>query len=225
MPDADPTRRALGYLRCSTDEQVDSGLGLLAQQAAILADCDRRGWEVTFTTDEGFTAANLKRPAMQAALDQLAAGDFDVLVCAKLDRLSRSVLDFAGLMETAQKQGWQIVCLDCAVDTTTPAGEAMAGVMAIFAQLERRLISERTKQALAAKKAQGVRLGAPAEIPQDVEQRIWQARQAGDSYQSIADRLNAERVPTARGGVKWHTSTVHRVAARAGYCTDSAGRW
>ena len=71
------------------------------------------------------------------------------------------MLDFTALMATAQKQGWALVALDCAVDTTTPAGEAMANVLATFAQFERRLISQRTKDALAAKKAQGVRLGSP----------------------------------------------------------------
>jgi DNA invertase Pin-like site-specific DNA recombinase len=65
-------------------------------------------------------------------------------VVAKLDRLSRSMLDFTAVMAQAQKQGWALVALDCAVDTTTPAGEAMANVLATFAQFERRLIGQRT---------------------------------------------------------------------------------
>ena len=71
------------------------------------------------------------------------------------------MLDFTALMATAQKQGWALVALDCAVDTTTPAGEAMANVLAMFAQFERRLISQRTREALAVKRSQGVRLGRP----------------------------------------------------------------
>jgi DNA invertase Pin-like site-specific DNA recombinase len=81
----------------------------------------------------------------------LREGDAKALVASKLDRLSRSMIDFTGLMATAQKQGWALVALDCAVDTTTPAGEAMANVLATFAQFERRLISQRTKDALAVK--------------------------------------------------------------------------
>jgi DNA invertase Pin-like site-specific DNA recombinase len=80
-------------------------------------------------------------------------------VVAKLGRLSRSTLDFAALMATAQKQSWALVALDCAVDTSTPAGEAMAHLLATFGQFDRRLIGQRTKEALAAKKASGVRLG------------------------------------------------------------------
>ena len=87
----------------------------------------------------------------------------NTLVVAKLDRLSRSMLDFAKVMETSQKQGWALVALDVQVDTTTSSGEAMANMLAVFSQFERRLISERTKQALAQKRAAGVRLGA---IPQ-----------------------------------------------------------
>jgi DNA invertase Pin-like site-specific DNA recombinase len=72
------------------------------------------------------------------------------------------MLDFAGLMATAQKERWALVALDRAVDTSTPAGEAMAHVLAIFAQFERRLIGQRTKEALAAKKASGVCQVGPA---------------------------------------------------------------
>ena len=115
--------------------------------------------------DAGYSAKDLKRPGVRIALEILQAGGADALVVAKLDRLSRSMLDFAGIMAAAQKQGWGLIALDCAVDTTTPAGEAMANVLATFAQFERRLISQRTKDALAAKRAQGVRLGRPRQLP------------------------------------------------------------
>ena len=72
---------------------------------------------------------------------------------AKLDRLSRSLLDFAALMEQARSSGWNLVALDLGVDTSTPAGEMMASVLATFAQFERRLIGQRTKDALAVKRA------------------------------------------------------------------------
>ncbi|MCA1677351.1 MAG: recombinase family protein, partial [Actinobacteria bacterium] len=81
------------------------------------------------------------------------------LVVAKLDRLSRSVQDAAGLLDRAQRHGWALVAADLGVDASTPAGEAMANVMATFGQLERRMIGQRTREALAARKAAGVRLG------------------------------------------------------------------
>jgi DNA invertase Pin-like site-specific DNA recombinase len=156
---------------------------------------------------------DLKRPGIRMALEMLASGGASALVVAKLDRLSRSMLDFARIMTTAQKQSWALVALDVQVDTTTPSGEAMAHMLATFSQFERRLISERTKQALAQKRASGVRLGAAPEIDPSIARRIRKERSAGRSLREIAERLNAEAIPTARGG-RWHASTLQRVLAR-----------
>src|SRR5438067_13177162 len=165
--------QVLGYVRVSTDEQSDSGAGLKAQRQAIAAECERRGWQlVEVIEDAGFSAKDLKRPGIKAALEVLESGDAKALVAAKLDRLSRSMIDFTALMATAQRQGWALVALDCAVDTTTPAGEAMANVLATFAQFERRLISQRTREALAVKRAQGVRLGRSRTMDEKTIRRI-----------------------------------------------------
>jgi DNA invertase Pin-like site-specific DNA recombinase len=145
------------------------------------------------------------------ALEALRHGKADALVVAKLDRLSRSMLDFASIMATAQQQHWGLIALDCAVDTTTPAGEAMANVLATFAQFERRLISQRTKDALAMKRAQGVRLGRPRQLPQDVVDRIQRERGRGETLSAIAKGLNGDQVATAQGGKAWYASTVRAV--------------
>jgi DNA invertase Pin-like site-specific DNA recombinase len=129
-------------------------------------------------------------------------------VVAKLDRLSRSMLDFTALMATATKQGWALVALDCAVDTTTPAGEAMANVLATFAQFERRLIGQRTREALAVRRKEGVRLGRPRALPEKVRKRIQRERAKQKSFRAIADALNDDKVPTAHGGARWYASTV-----------------
>src|SRR5437660_9397542 len=110
------------------------------------------------------------------------------------------MIDFTTLMATAQKQGWALVALDCAVDTTTPAGEAMANVLATFAQFERRLISQRTRDALAIKRSEGVPLGRPVSLPAIVARRIRREREKGRSFAAIAEGLNRDRVPTAQGG-------------------------
>jgi DNA invertase Pin-like site-specific DNA recombinase len=136
------------------------------------------------------------------------------LVVAKLDRLSRSMLDFAAMMATAQKQHWELVGLDCAVDTSTSAGEAMANMLATFAQFERRLIGQRTREALAVKKAQGVRLGRPPTVPKSVVRRIQRQRARGDSLRAIADSLNRDEVPTAQGGAQWYAATVRGILNR-----------
>lgn len=204
--------RVLAYVRVSTDEQADSGAGLAAQRSAILAEATRRGWtEVHFIEDAGFSGKSLKRPGIIAALDALKRHKADTLVVAKLDRLSRSMLDFAGLMDRSTKEGWSLVALDLGVDTTTPTGEMMANVMATFAQFERRLIGQRTRDALAEKRAAGVRLGRPTTLPDDVVTRIKAARQDGATLQGIADALNADATPTAQGGARWYPSTVRSV--------------
>src|SRR2546430_13386833 len=179
--------RVLGYVRVSTDEQSTSGAGLEAQRQAIVAECERRGWQlVDMIEDAGFSAKDLKRPGVQEALRVLQSGEASALVVAKLDRLSRSMIDFTKVMAAAQKQSWALVALDCAVDTTTPAGEAMANMLATFAQFERRLIGQRTREALAAKRASGVRLGRPVSLPPVVRERIVAERKAGRSLAAIA---------------------------------------
>jgi DNA invertase Pin-like site-specific DNA recombinase len=208
--------RVVGYIRVSTEEQQASGAGLAAQRQAIVVECERRGWHLLdVIEDAGYSAKDLKRPGVRIALELLREGGADALVVAKLDRLSRSMLDFASIMASAQKQGWALVALDCAVDTTTPAGEAMANVLATFAQFERRLISQRTKDALAIKKAQGVRLGRPRRLPHEVVQRVLFERGEGMTLSAIANALTDDEVPTAQGGKRWYASTVRAVLQSA----------
>lgn len=206
----------IGYIRVSTDEQVDSGAGLAVQRAAIEAEAARRDWQlVAILEDAGASGKSLNgRPGLAAALAAIEAGEAEGLVVAKLDRLSRSLLDFAGLMERSQRQGWALVALDLGVDNSTPSGELMANLLAIFAQFERRLIGQRTRDALAVKRAQGVRLGRPVTMPDAVRARIRAEHEAGRSLTGIAASLNEDAVPTAQGGRRWHASTV-RAAVRA----------
>ena len=89
----------------------------------------------------------------------------------------------------------------------------MANVLATFAQFERRLIGQRTKEALAAKRAQGVRLGRPTTMPAAVRERIRRQRAAGMTLTAIAEALNASKTPTAQGGRQWYPSTVRAALA------------
>ena len=131
---------------------------------------------------------------------------------AKLDRLSRSLLDFAALMEQARKRGWNLIALDLGVDTSTPAGEMMASVLATFAQFERRLIGQRTKDALAVKRAQGVVLGRPREIPGSTVERIRELHDAGLG----AGRHRAE---AERGGHRDSRATASGTTAVSEGCS------
>jgi len=202
----------IGYLRVSTEEQAVSGLGLADQRGVIAAEAERRGWSsIEYLADEGYSAKNLSRPAIAAALEMLGRGDASILVVSKLDRLSRSLLDFATLMDRAKREGWQLVVLDLAIDTTAPSGALMANVMACFAEYERQLIGARTSAALQQLKAQGKRLGRPRTLPAEVTERVVRERSTGMTLAAIAKGLNDDCVQTARGGACWYPSTVQAV--------------
>lgn len=207
--------RVIGYVRVSTVEQADSGLGLEAQRSAIEAEVARRGWHISrIYEDAGRSGSSMRgRVGLANGLAEVEGGTASALVVAKLDRLSRSMIDFAGLMERSRKKGWSLVALDLGVDTTTPAGEVMATVMAAFAQYERRLIGQRTRDALAVKRAEGATLGRPRVMPDEIRQKICELYASGLSLTTIAALLNEEGVNTARGGQAWYPSTVRRVVA------------
>jgi DNA invertase Pin-like site-specific DNA recombinase len=209
--------RLVGYVRVSTAEQADSGAGLVAQRDAITAAVRQRSWKlVRVIEDAGLSAKSLERPGLTEALTMIEGGDADGLLVSKLDRLSRSLLDFSTLMERSRRKGWAIVALDLGVDTTTPAGEMMANVLATFSQFERRLIGQRTKDALAVKKAEGVQLGRPRTLDDKTVARIVKMRDRGLSLAAIAKKLTDEGAPTAQGGARWYPSTVNHVL---GYAT------
>jgi DNA invertase Pin-like site-specific DNA recombinase len=160
----------------------------------------------------------------------------------RVDRLSRSLADFAGLVDRARREGWLVIAVDSPFDMSTAPGRAMAGVMATFSELERELISERTRAALKVKADQlateGKRLGRPLAISAEAEHRIRELRVAGLSYKAIAAALTAEGLPTpqtiadstakekaqregkplpaGRGGDAWHWRTVYTTVKRIG---------
>jgi DNA invertase Pin-like site-specific DNA recombinase len=205
----------VGYVRVSTAEQADSGAGLEAQRRALADEADRRGWTLVGLYEDAVSGKSLAgRPGLQAALAAVESGQADALAVSKLDRLSRSLLDFAFLMERARKRGWALIALDLGVDTSTPGGEMMASVLATFAQYEHRLIGQRTKDALAVKREQGVRLGRPRTMRPEAVALIHELRAQGHSYRAIASLLNERRLPTAQGGRMWHAQTVRMIVLR-----------
>jgi len=202
--------KAVGHIRVSTGEQAESGLGLAAQTAIIRAEAARRGLNlIAITADEGISGAAplAKRPGLTEALDLLQAGKASVLIVAKLDRATRSLAGLVELLASAGKGGWQFIAIDMNIDTTTPMGRAMVLIAGVFAELERALASARTTDALAAKKAQGFRLGGPITLPQATRLRVGELRAAGLTLWEVAAHLDAEGLATARGG-RWHASTV-----------------
>ncbi len=204
--------KVVGYIRVSTLEQADSGAGLEAQRRIIADKISSEGWDlVGIYTDSASGKSMNGRTGLKAAIKAVETGEAEALVVAKLDRLCRSLIDFAGLMERSRRKGWVLLALDLGVDTTTPSGELMANVLASFALFERRLIGQRTKEGLAVKRSQGVRLGRPRKIDRKVRRRIHRLRASGKTYVDIAQRLNRGGIPTAHGGKRWHPSTIRAV--------------
>ena len=187
-------RRAIIYVRVSTAEQATSGLGTAAQIERCRAYTAWRGIEACEVSENGIrgTLAPEDRPALGSVLAELAGtGGADMLIVAKLDRLGRDVL---ALAERAEREGWSLVVHDLDIDTSTAGGKL---VLTMFA-------------ALAAKKAQGARLGRPVEVAPATAARIQAARAAGHTLQGIADELNAAGITTPRGAV-WKRAGIARV--------------
>lgn len=206
----------IGYLRVSTDEQANSGLGLEAQRDTIQHYADSHGWDVVWYEDAGVSAKSLDRPQLQAALQRLHPKKRDVqgIVVAKLDRLSRSVHDFSGLLALANARKWSVVAIDLGVDTSTPTGKLVANVMMSVAEWEREIIGARTSAAMQAAKRQGKQIGrAATPLPATTADRLLELKRSGLSIAKIADALNAEGTPTALGN-RWHASTVTTALTR-----------
>ncbi|MEK6250436.1 MAG: recombinase family protein [Actinomycetota bacterium] len=207
--------RALGYTRVSTGDQADNGVSLSAQREAIRAECRRRpGWELLdVIEDAGRSARNMKRPGICRARAMLKAGEVDALIVAKLDRLSRSMLDFATILDASHREGWKIVALDLGFDTSTDHGEMVANSLMNFAQFERRMMGSRMRAHHVEKRRQDptYKPGPGGPTDKRTRARIRRARTGGDSYAAIAERLNAAAVATPSGSGRWHPATIRRV--------------
>jgi DNA invertase Pin-like site-specific DNA recombinase len=195
--------RAVAYLRVSTNEQSESGLGLDAQRAAVLAECERTGTTLDAVfTDEGVSGgAELEDcPALVSALDAL--DDDAVLVVAKRDRLGRDVYRLALIERMAERAGARIVSADGTGNGDDPAALLMRRMVDAFAEYERALIRSRTSAALRAKVARGERLGrprygwrvedgelVPVEAEQAVVRQVADLRAQGLSQRAIAAAL------------------------------------
>lgn len=203
--------KAIGYVRVSTDEQGDSGLGLAAQVETIEREAARRGWTLCEVFQDVASGKSLRgRVNFGLAMRLLEQGEAEVLIVAKLDRLSRSVSDFAAILAESQQRRWALDVCDLGVDTTTPSGKMVAQVMMVLAEWEREMIGERTKNALRQARSKGTRLGRPSNVSADTRRMIRMLRRSGLSYAKVAEQLTAEGVPTAQGGA-WRASTVRKI--------------
>lgn len=204
---------ALCYVRVSTSGQAEEGASLESQKATLAAEAKRRGWDHDLVVDEGLSAKNMNRPGLQSALERPDSGDADYLLAVRLDRVSRSVADFASLLDKAGKCGWGLVLLSPNIDTSAPAGRFTGNILASAAQYERELIGVRTREGMAQRRTEGVKMGRPRTMDPVVIERIRREKSGGQSLSAIADTLTSQGVPTTRGGKRWYASTVRAALA------------
>lgn len=215
MHDPSNPLRVVAYLRVSTEEQAASGAGLAAQETTLRDTAARNGWDlVAVIRDEGVSAKDLDRQGLRDALRLATAGDADAIAVAKLDRLTRSLVGLADLMDWAKRNRLALIAIDLGLDTSTDTGRLVARIMASVGEWERERISERTRLAAAERRRLGLKMGREGvrDSMPAVARRIAVDRTGGASWQSIADALNAEGVPTVRGGALWRVSSVQSAA-------------
>lgn len=190
--------RVIGYIRVSTQDQ---GLSIEAQRKRLEFEAESRGWSMKIIVDEGQSGAKRpsERPGLSEALRALHTGEAQGIAVAKLDRIARSVLDVAGLLDTAREEGWALVALDLGIDTSTHEGALVVGIMASIAQWERARIRERIIEALAITRDKGTRLGAPERYGIEVSDRIVAMRSEGMTWAGVSAALHAEGVATKAG--------------------------
>ena len=206
--------RAIGYIRVSTEKQADRGVSLEAQSEKVRAMAVVQGAELAeVIVDAGESAKSLDRPGMARLLAMVDSKAVDVVIIAKLDRLTRSVKDLAELLERFTRRGVSLVSVAESLDTGTAAGRLVLNIMTAVSQWEREAIGERTRDAMSHKKANGERVGtipfgfrmgedgllAEDAAEQGVLSRIRELKAAGRTVREIADELNRQGYTTRRG--------------------------
>lgn len=219
-------QKAIGYIRVSTQGQADEGVSLEAQRGKIEAYCALNDMElVAVFEDAGISGASMNgRTGLHAALK--ATGKGMALISYSISRIARSTRDMLEIAERLDKIGADLVSITERIETTTAAGRMVFKMLAVLSDFERDQIGERTKMALAHKKAKGevyapVPFGFDAiegrlvEVKREsrIVAEIMRQRAAGVSMNEIASTLNAQGIQGKRGG-KWFASTVRYVIQR-----------
>lgn len=222
--------RAVGYVRVSTDKQADRGISLEAQVEKVRAMATVHSAElVEIISDAGESAKSLDRPGMARVLEMVRTRSVDMVIVAKLDRLTRSVKDLATLLEIFERKNVALISVAEALDTGSAAGRLLLNIMVSVSQWEREAIGERTRDAMAHKRAKnewngnapyGSRVSEDRkhvelnEREQKVLRRIRHLRRCGSSLREIAVKLNRDGIRTRTGGV-WRHEYVARVLKTA----------
>jgi DNA invertase Pin-like site-specific DNA recombinase/peptidoglycan hydrolase-like protein with peptidoglycan-binding domain len=201
-----PGEPVIGYITVSSEGNRNEADAAVHH---IEAACESAGWELAEVVSDRESGRGLERPGLAYALQQIAEGKARGLVVSDLRRLSRSIVDLGALMEWFRDARAGLVALDLGVDTSTPAGHEVAATLITLGDWEHERIARRTRSGLAEVRKSGRPSGRPAVSDRpDLVERITAMRNANMTLQAIADQLNAEGVPTLRGGAMWRPSSV-----------------
>jgi DNA invertase Pin-like site-specific DNA recombinase len=207
-PEATPSRkRAVGYVCVDADANGE----LRRQSAAFRECCKEAGLELLTIVHDVDPAGRDHRPALAWALEQLAEQRAEALVVARLRDLSANVANLPPLLTWFNEERRILIAIDLSIDTSTEAGRLAALAIADIGGWEHERISERTRRGLEAARTRGTAQGRTSvgDIP-ELQERIAAMREEGMTLQAIADVLNAEGIPTLRGGAMWRPSSVQR---------------
>jgi DNA invertase Pin-like site-specific DNA recombinase len=188
-------KRVAIYARVSTDGQTVAN-----QRRELEAAAERHGWQIVEVfEDKGISGAKGQkdRPAMKRMMEGVARREFDLVAAWSVDRLGRSLQDLIGFLEELRAKRVDLYLHQQGLDTTTPAGEALFGMLGVFAQFERAMIRERVNAGLARAKAQGKTLGRPREVADKKRALVLTARAKGHSFGTIAKALDMPRSTVA----------------------------
>lgn len=180
------TKRVAIYLRVSTKEQTTEN-----QRRELEVVAERAGWDVVQVfEDAGVSGAKgrEKRPAYDALLKAVARREVDLVAAWSVDRLGRSMQDLVSFLEDLKGHGADLYLHQQALDTTTPSGRALFGMMAVFAEFERAMIQERVNAGLSRAKAQGKKLGRPT-LSAVMEAKVRALRAEGIGVVKVAKSL------------------------------------
>ena len=198
------SRRLIGYLRVAPRERAEARPGLDVQRAGSTAPPASAGWELVGWRRTSAPAARLRRPGLRAALAPCRAGEAEGIAVARLDRLTYSLTDLAEIVREAVDGDFTIVSLEPDVDLATDGGRAVGEVLAEAATWQPRAITT-------AGRALAGRPGRPSSTPPAVAARIRDLRGQGMTLQAICDTLNADGIPTPRGGAEWRPTSLRSV--------------
>ncbi len=211
-------KRCAVYCRVSSDERLDQSFNSIDAQReagiAYVASQKTEGWELVpdFYEDPGFSGGNMERPGLKRLLKDIQAGKIDIVVVYKIDRLSRSLADFAKMVEVFDNHMVSFSSVTQQINSATSMGRLMLNVLLSFAQFEREVTGERIRDKIAASKRKGMWMGGSVPLgyrvenralhiePQEAElvQRIFEQFIAEKSTTKIVKELNEQGIQTKR---------------------------